>query len=160
MRRFAEDTSVSTSKTRGEIDSLLRTWGCHGLRWTDDYRGGQVILEFTWEYENIEYLARFNVSMPRDAEVREEALDGRSNKFSENKYQKLLEARGRREHRVLLLWLKAALNAVDAGIVDAATLFLPFLVGNNGDTFAEIAVPKLPQLISNNASALLCLPAE
>ena len=160
MRRFAEDTSVSVGRSRGELDDLLRTWGCHGIRWTDDYRAGRVVLEFTWDHEGLEYLARFSLEMPTEDELREEARDGRSRKFSDARYRKLVEARGRREHRVLVLWIKAALNAVDSGIVSAAALFLPFLVGGNGETVAEVALPRLPRLLEGSAARLLPPPQE
>ena len=48
MRRYAQDTSVSVGKSRGEIDELLRDWGCEAIRWSDDYRAGRVRLEFLW----------------------------------------------------------------------------------------------------------------
>lgn len=160
MRRFAENTSVSVGRSRGELDDLLRRWGCHGICWADDYRAGRVVLEFTWEHDGVEYLARFSLEMPTDEMLREDARDGRSRKFSESKYRKLIEGRGRQEHRILLLWIKAALNAVDAGIVNAATLFLPFLVGRTGETFAEVALPRLPKLLRGSATRLLPAPTE
>lgn len=33
MRRYAEDTSVSVGRSRGDIDDLLRAWGCTALQW-------------------------------------------------------------------------------------------------------------------------------
>lgn len=67
----------------------------------------------------------------------------------------LRERAGRHEHRVLLLWLKAALNAVEAGLVDPASIFLSFLVGRDGRTVADVALPKLPSLIGGPAGLLL-----
>ena len=54
-----------------------------------------------------------------------------------------------------MLWLKAALNAVEAKLVDPAAIFLPFLVGTDGRTFADVALPKLPKLMNGSAGLLL-----
>lgn len=101
------------------------------------------------------YLARFKVNLPDDAAIKKDAIDGRSGGFSPSKYQKMIAARGRQEHRILLLWLKAALNAVEAGIIDPALLFLPWLVGRNGKTFGDVALPRLPELLLHDAGRLL-----
>jgi hypothetical protein len=88
MRRFAEDTSAPISRSRGEIDQLLRSWGAQGIQWTDDF-----------------------------------------------------------EH-----------DAVDSGLVDAETLFLPFLEDKNEKTIAEIALPRLGVLLEGSANRLLEAP--
>lgn len=156
MRRYAQDTSVSVGRSRGEIDDLLREWNCDGIRWTDDYRTGRVRLEFLWSRDAAQYLARFDLRLPGEEELRRKAIDLRTRKVSEVKQlKKAREAAGRHEHRVLLLWLKAALNAVEAGLVDPAAIFLPFLVGSDGQTFADVALPKLPALINGSAGLLL-----
>jgi hypothetical protein len=156
--RFAEGTSVSMGKSRGEIDDLLRAWGCNGVSWLDDYEAGVVQLQFRWKREDLVYLARFTLRLPTEDELRARALDGRTKRFSQAKLDALRKANGQQEHRILLLWLKAAFNAVDAGIVDAAVLFLPFLVGQDGQTVADVAVPKLAKLLRGSATALLSGP--
>lgn len=157
--RFAEGTSVSMGKSRGEIDDLLRAWGCNGVSWLDDYEAGVVQLQFRWKRDDLVYLARFSLRLPSEAALRERAIDGRTKRFSQTKLDALRKANGQQEHRVLLLWLKAAFNAVDAGIVDAATIFLPFLVGADGQTVADVAVPKLAKLLRGSAMQLLSGPA-
>jgi hypothetical protein len=62
--------------------------------------------------------------------------------------------------RVLLLWLKAALNAVDSGLIDVETIFLPFLEDRNGKTIAEIALPRLGVLLEGSAARLLEAPKD
>lgn len=158
MRRFAEDTTVSVTKSRGEIDDLLRAWHCDGIRWTDNFRDGVVTLEFTWSRDGVDYLARFTLQLPTEEEMRTRAIDLRTRRVSDVKLRKVREAAGRHEHRVLLLWLKAALNAVAAGLIDPATIFLPFLVGRNGQTVAEAALPRLAKLLEGSALALLPAP--
>lgn len=156
MRRYAEDTSVPVARSRAEIERLLRDWRCDGIRWSDIYSKGQSVLEFVWQRAESEvYMARFEIALPSDDELRERAVDGRSGRFSEAKYGALQAARGKAEHRVLALWLKAALNAIDAGLVAAEAIFLPWLVGRDGKTVAETALPRLQKLLAGGADRLL-----
>jgi hypothetical protein len=69
--------------------------------------------------------------------------------------EKLLAARGKREHRLLLIMLKGLLNAVDAGVISDIDAFLPYLEGNDGRTVGEVATENLPKLATGSASRLL-----
>lgn len=150
-RRYAEQTSVSVSKTRGEIDDLLLRWGCGQIAWGNDFAGGRFMLQFVWSHGGQDYLARFAVQLPTDAELQKMAVhpQRRSRGPQPAKLEKLRQARGRVEHRQLLLWLKAALNAVEAGIISAEAIFLPWLVTRSGETVAEVALPRLPAILSS-----------
>jgi hypothetical protein len=154
MRRFAEDTSVPISRSRGEIDQLLRSWGAQGIQWTDDFEHDRVMLRFVWPRGEQRFMARFALSLQDREELKEEAK-GVYGTVREAYFEKLVQGRGKREHRVLLLWLKAALNAVDSGLIDAETIFLPFLEDRNGKTIAEIALPRLGVLLEGSANRLL-----
>jgi hypothetical protein len=155
MRRYAEDTAVPISRSRSEIDRLLREWGATGIQWTDEFERDRVTLRFIWPRGEQRFQARFMICLRTRAELEPDAIDRRTRRVSKVKMDRLLADRGKREHRVLALWLKAALNAVDSGLVDAKTLFLPWLEGNDGRTVAELAVPHLGMLLTGSASRLL-----
>lgn len=159
MRRYAENTAVPISRSRGEIDQLLRSWGAQGIQWTDDYEHDRVMLRFVWPRGDQRFMARFAVHLPGREKLQEEAK-GAYGTIREAYLEKLMQGRGRREHRVLALWLKACLNAVNDGLVDAETLFLPFLEDKNGKTIAEIALPRLGVLLEGSATRLLQAPRE
>lgn len=152
---YAERTTVAVGKSREQVDKLLRQWGCDGIRWTDHFTQGLVALEFIWTHEEQPYLARVSVHLPCDDELRDLARHAQSGAFLQSKFEKLCEARGRSEHRLLLLWLKACFNAIEAGIISAETVFLPFLVGMDGRTVADAALPRLPMLLADGSNALL-----
>lgn len=153
MRRYAERTNVPVQKSRGEIDKLLRNWGATGIQWTDDLAKGMVHLRFAWTYHSTSYMARFDLRIDLPAE--DDALDRRNGAVSQAKLMKLRDNVGKREHRVLALWLKAAFNAVEEGLIEATVLFLPFLEDKNGRTVAEVAMPRLEALVSGSAVKLL-----
>lgn len=159
-RRYADGTSVSVLKSRTEIDALLQRWGASACSWTDDWGTGRTRLEFVWHRNGLDYHARFEIKLPDDEDLREEARHARTREVLESKLERLRAARGRQEHRRLLLWLKATFEAVEDGIVEADAVFLPFLVGKDGRTFAEHALPNLPKLLEGAATRLLPEPME
>jgi hypothetical protein len=153
MRRFAEGTAVPVARTRGEVDRLLEDWGVSGIQWTTEAES--FSLRFLWKHKDRGYMARIQIKLPSRAELEKEAIDNRTNKPSANKLSCLLDRRGRREHRLLLLWIRAALNAVEAGMVAAEAVFLPFLEDASGRTVAEVALPRLGKLVTEGAERLL-----
>lgn len=155
MRTFAQDTTVSVAKTRGEIYGLLTEWGISNIGFLDHFDEGQAELQFVWRRDDVKYAARFMVKLPTDEQLKKRARHARTGAFSQSKYNALREGRGRQEHRVLYLWIKAALNAVEAGIVSPEAIFLPFIVGKDGRTVAEHMLPRMQELLSVDPTQLL-----
>lgn len=154
MRKYAQDTTVPVSKSREEISALLQQWGCDGVQWSDGFSDGRVTLRFRWSRANpagIEsYVARISVQLPtRDQLAKSpQVKDGRTGHVSDKKLAEAIQKLGRSEHRLILLWLKAAFNAVDAGIIEASAIFLPFLEGKDGVTVHERVAPQLEAFAS------------
>lgn len=144
-KRYAKRTAVSVSKSRGEIDALLRKWGANQLQWSDDHDEGLVMLRFLWKHREQSFVARFVIRVPPDQDLREEAKHATTGVFSQTKYDKLAKRRGMVEHRELALLLKAIFVAVDAGIISAEQVFLPFIEGSDGQTLSETIIPRLAE---------------
>lgn len=155
MRRYAENTQVPISRSRAEIDGILRGWGADAIQWSDDFKHDKVMLRFLWTWQERQYVARFTIALPTAKDLSVNAVDGRTGRTSERKLEALMADRGKQEHRILALWLKAAFNAVDSGIVTAEALFLAFFEGRDGQTVAEVALPRLPDLLAGSAMRLL-----
>ena len=147
-RRAYEDTTVSISRTREEIDEILRRWGVAGIQWEDDFDRGIVNLRFRWRNEDdgVEYVARYQMTFDDEEKLREKAIDQRNGKFSEKKFERLQKDRGKQEHRVLLNFLKNVFEAVDSGIIQAAEVFLPWLEDAEGMTVFERIGPIMKRL--------------
>lgn len=142
MSRYAKNTSVPIAKSRGEIQKLLRDWGCSRISWEDDYDEEEATLRFVWYRDEVPFPARFRLNLdPGEAMT----------KTQHDQFQ-------RSSHRVLLIWIKAALNAVEAGLVSAEAVFLPWLEGYDGRTVAEVALPQIEKLLTMPANATLSLP--
>jgi len=155
-RKYARETTVPVAKSRQEIDTVLRKWGANQLQWSDDYENGRAMLRFLWKHGDDSFIARFSIQMPTDSQLREECVDGRNGDFSQTKYDKATKRRGMIEHRELALFIKAAFVAVEAGIIPAEHIFLPFIEGGDGMTVAEAIMPRLGVMLQKgSATALL-----
>lgn len=151
-RRYASETSVSVSKSRGEIEKLLRVWGANQMQWSDDFEGGHAMLRFIWEHDGTSYTARFTIDVPTKEEIEKESVHATSGKFLQTKYDKAMERRGMVEHRELALLLKAIFVAVDCGLITAEQVFLPFLEDGSGRTVSECVLPELPKILKRGGT--------
>lgn len=145
-RKAYETTSVTIAKTREQIDTLLRKWGVSGVQWEDNFEVGDVTLRFRWKSEDVEYVARYKLELESEEKIREQAIDLRNGKFSENKYDRILRERGKREHRLLMAFLKNVFEAVGEGIISAEAVFLPWIEDAEGKTLYERIKPAMAQL--------------
>ena len=147
-RRAYEKTNVPIARTREQIDEILKRWGVGGIQWQDDFDKGRVTLRFRWKNEDdgIRYVARYHMDFDDDVKLREKAVDGRTGKYSEKKFERVQKERGKQEHRVLLNFLKNVFEAVDSGIIDAAQIFLPWLEDVEGVTVYERIGPVMKRL--------------
>jgi hypothetical protein len=155
MGRYAKKTQVGVAKSRGEIDSILTKWGADQLQWSDDLKNGQAMLRFIWEHDGTEYVAKFVIKTKTEQEIRELAVDGRNGRFSKTKFDDLMGRRGMVEHRELALLLKAIFVAVDAEIITAEQVFLPFLEDHTGMTVADVVLPHLAKIHQRGGVRLL-----
>lgn len=139
-RRHAETTTVPVSKTRSEIDELLRAWDCEGVRWTDFYKEGRTRLEFVWQPPNEDpsYMARFDLAL-EDGDL--------SRQRREQEWCRI--------HRVLRVYLLAQFNAVEAGLLTTEEVLLGHVVGPNDRTVGEQLLPRLRELTGSSAVGLL-----
>lgn len=151
-RRFAEDSSVPVDRSRGEIRVLLAGWGCNGMGWFDHSAGG-VDLVFVWDPSVVERTGKKKQRCPGGhwAETCEpcdwkdgfKAASGQTFRVRLSMKVGTDPQKQRTAHRLLLLKIKADINAAQAGLVKAEEVFLPFIVDGNGATFAEKMIPLL-----------------
>lgn len=160
-RTYAQDTKVPISKTRAEIDELLRSWRADGIRWTEEFAEQRMTLEFLWAHDGQKYLARFTIALPDDKALRARcAGETKSGNVTEARMRRAKANRGCLEVRTLFYLLRSIFSAVRAKLITPEQIFLPFLVGADGRTVSDVAVPQLQRLLGGGASFLLeALPA-
>lgn len=148
-RKAYQDTSVSVSKSREEIDKILMKWGVVGIQWEDSFEAGVVQLRFKWKREDQSVLtARFRIHIASEDDLHKIAVDKRSGQFSDKKYTREKQSRGKREHRVLLNLLKNVFEAIDAGIMKPEAILLPWIEDSDGKTVYDKLAPNLSMLAS------------
>lgn len=137
---YAERTTVSADRTRGEIEALLARHGATAFLYArDDERRAQMI-EFRLSGRRI----RFILPMP-DPAAREFARHSRGARSPEAARQ-LYDQAVRQRWRALLLVLKAKLEAVQSGIVTIEQEFLPHVLLPSGQTVGDWIAPQLSRV--------------
>lgn len=155
-RRFAEGTVVSVDKSRSEIRKLLTAWGAASVSFEDDIESDQAHLRFAWRAAADHPLlrVRLTIHLPPAEDLKALAVNRKTGATSDAKLRKLLDQRGRREHRVLLLKLKADFEAAALGLLTVQEMLLPFLEFGDGRTVGEVVTPRLARLLEGPSSRL------
>lgn len=146
-RRYAEDTTVNTDRSRAEIERTLRRYGASAFGYGWDQRGATVMFEMANRQ------MRFHVPLPdKDAD---EFRKIRTNKYGwdwatpERAYAKWEQA-CRQSWRALALVIKAKLEAVEAGITTVEQEFLAHIVLPTGATVGEWLQPQIASTYARN----------
>ena len=133
--RYAEKTTVSDERTRGEIEMLVRRHGATEFM-TGWSKSGRAIVGFRCS----DRLVRFEMPRPREDDERfsfgARRVGGRRVSASERTEQKIQEEM-RRRWRALLLVIKAKLEAVETEITTFEQEFLAHIVLPGGQTVGE-----------------------
>lgn len=144
-RAFASDTEVPVDRSRAEINKLLTDWKCASIGWIEHLEEGVVSVEFTWNRDGAIYRVRFTLRIPATITLSKSYWDHATNKFRFdrplNDDQK--KQAWRSAHRLLLLKLKADLNAAQQGLAKAEEIFLPWMVDRDGRTVSDVILPRL-----------------
>lgn len=152
MPRFAEGTSVSAEKSRGEIERILARYGADAFGYETD--GTVAIIKFRAH----ERYVRFIVPLPPLADFR---LDRRSYVRTATAQKSAHEQEIRRRWRALALAIKAKLEVVDSEIATFEQEFAIHTVLPDGSTVAERLMPTIEKAYETGKMprTLLELPA-
>lgn len=152
-RKYAENTSVPVMRSQVEINKLLYDWGAEGAQWTDHWNADPplISLRFLWKFGDKKLAARF------DLKCDVEEISKRST--TDLQFEKNTEQWKRVAHRLLLVWLKASFNAVDAGMIRAEQIFMPFIEDASGQILGDVFADSLPQLDLVGAMKLITVKA-
>ena len=141
--RYAEGTSVSSEQSRAEIERILRRYGATGFMygWQED----RAVLGFVARDRQVRFV--LPMPNPRDRRFTHTEAKGlqRSDKAAADAYEQAV----RQSWRALALVIKAKLEAVEAGIVDYETEFMPHFVLPDGRTVAEHVEPRIAYALSS-----------
>ena len=139
-RTYAEDTRVPVSKTRVEIEDLLRKHGVEdtATRWLKDH--GIVA------FQHAGRVFRFQVALPAlesFAVIETDKPSWQWKTRTPEQQRAVWEQACRTKWRSILLIIKARLVAIEAGAETWESAFLFHVVGPNGELLGPSIVEKL-----------------
>jgi len=140
MHAYADKTTVTVARSRGQIDDLLRDFGCDGIGWMEDQRHSTVALTFRWPSDAGDRMARMVINTGSTLDAESHLGGQRRYTYEEppvTEVKKVVRQRQRSAHRLLFLKLKADLHAVRAGLISDYDAFLPYLIDASGKTVSE-----------------------
>lgn len=149
MPRYAENTSVSSDKSRNEIESTLRRYGADQFMygWEID----QAVVAFRAHGRNV----RFRLPMPNPKAREFTHTPERGNQRSPAQAEAAYEQAVRQRWRALALVIKAKLEAVEAEITVFEDEFLAHIMLPDGSTVGEWARPQLAIAYEGNTMPAL-----
>ena len=137
MGRYAEKTSVSSEKSRIEIERTLIRYGATGFMYGTNAE--KAIIAFECHDRRV----KFELAMPNrdDAEFRFTPSRGwaRSPEQRDQAYEQSI----RQRWRALSLVIKAKLECVEAGITEFEEEFLAHIVLPSGKTVGQWMLPQV-----------------
>ncbi len=141
MSRYAEKTTVSSEKSRAEIEQVLTRYGADQFMY--GWKAGGAVVAFRAKGRHI----RFFLPMP-DPNAREftHVRHGRQSYEtlrSDDAARKAYEQAIRTRWRALALAIKAKLEAVESGITEFEDEFLAHIVLPNGQSMSEHSRPLI-----------------
>jgi len=148
---YAETTSVSVSKTKGEIDALLRKHKATGFGSFED--GSQALLVFQMQERRI----RFTLPLPNQMD-KAFIMDARGKVRAAHVAMAAWEQACRSRWRALFLCIKAKLESIESGIETFEDAFLAHIQMLDGLTVSEHIRPNIAIAYSDNPMQPL-LPA-
>lgn len=137
MSRYAERTTVSSDRSRAEIETTLRRYGATAFAYGWD--GDSAQIGFRLGSRAI----RFNLPMPDRGADEFRYTPGRRLRRSPDQWERAYEQAVRQRWRGLALVIKAKLEAVEAGIATLESEFLAHIALPSGATVGEWVAPQL-----------------
>lgn len=137
---YAERTTVTPEKTRGEIETVLARYGADSFAYLTDPTQAAVAFRMNGR------AVRFHI--PLDVDPAQFHYTKGRQRRSNAQVAELVQGEIRRRWRALLLCVKGKLEAVESGITTFEEEFLAHLVLPSGQTVAEQLVPEIDRAIS------------
>lgn len=150
MGTYAADTSVSTDKSKAEIESTLRRYGAD--QFMSGWKDGQAAIQFRVKSK----MVRFVLPLPDTKDFETVVKWGRERKAPPDVAAKNWEQSCRQRWRALSLAIKAKLEAVECGITTFEEEFFCHLVvpGQGGKTVGDLMLHRIDEAYAGKPLAL------
>lgn len=136
IRRYAQETTVPVSKSKQDIEDLLRQHGA------SEFATGWDPTHSRMQFRLFDRAIRFTLPRP-DANNGRFTHDKRGNRRTSTAIAKMVDQADRQRWRAMYLVIRAKLEAVEAGISIFEQEFLAFVVMPDGMTIGDVLVPQI-----------------
>lgn len=155
MSRYAESTSVSSEKSRAEIEKTLSRYGATGFMY--GWQRDRALIAF----EMVNRRVQFMLPLPARSDLEFTHTPGRNLRRSPAQQEAAYEQAVKQRWRALALVIKAKLEAVESGITEFEDEFLAHIVLPDGKTVREHIIPAIAQAYeTGRMTALLPAPGK
>lgn len=137
MGTYAKDTEVPTDRSRSEIERTLQRYGATAFMY--GWAGEKAIIGFKIRER------QYKMVLPLPEQEQFCRTPSRGTLRSQKETLKAWEQGTRQRWRALALWIKAVLEASEAGIVTLETALQPFVMLPNGKTVGDWMAPQIEQ---------------
>lgn len=150
MPKYAENTEVSSSRSREEIERILTLNGA--VQFVYGWQDGKAVIAFVANGKQI----RFILPMPDKNSWDITRTPGRGTVRSREAQEKTYEQAVRQKWRALAISIKAKFAAIEAGISVFEREFFYDTVLPNGQTVGEYIQPQVERVyLTGNMPAML-----
>lgn len=146
--RYAANTSVSSERSKAEIERLLTRYGATSF--ASGWQNDQAVIQFHMCERRVKFV------LPLPSKTAKEFTHSKRGARQEGEAYKLWEKSTRQRWRALALVVKAKLEAVETQIASFEDEFMAHIVMPDGKTVAEHARPMIAHAYkSGKVTALL-----
>jgi len=152
--KYAADTSVSSEKSRAEIERTLIRYGCQGFAYGWDGKGNRAMISFEMNGRGYRIAVPLPAKDAREFTHTAERGKPRTPQAAEAAW----EQGTRQRYRALALAVKAVLEAAESGIWTIERVLESFMLLPNGQTVGDWVQPQIERAyLTGEMPALLPL---
>ncbi len=133
MRRYASGTAVATERSQAEIKKTLQRYGADNVTIGESMAQGVALIQFLHR----DLPCEIRVKLPRAQEERFHLTPGRRRRRTGEAARKAWADECRRKWRVLLMLIKAKLEAIEEEVISPQEALLPWLMLPNGQNVSQ-----------------------
>jgi hypothetical protein len=135
--KYAEQTTVSSERSRAEIETILGRYGASSFAYM--WQGTTALILFEYNGKRIKFMLRLPSRDDKAIKCTPERGTVRSREAQEKAYKQAV----RQKWRALTFVIKAKLEAVESGISVFEEEFMANIVLPNGQTTGEYMLPQI-----------------
>lgn len=139
MTRYAERTEVASDRSRAEIERTLARYGCDAFVY--GWEGNRAMIAFRMKGRRIQ----FELPLPDKRSKEFQFTPAKGLRRTPEQAQTAWEQATRQRWRALALYVKATLEAVEAGIVTMEDAFLAWTALPGGASVSVWLQPQIEQ---------------